>query len=204
MTKFLEETNIIDYSNQAIQKLAMSLSTDCKTDVEIAKKCFEYVRDNINHSGDHKDNISTCKASDVLKYKTGWCYAKSHLLAALLRANNIPCGFSYQRLTINDDGSGNKFSLHGLNSVHLKDFGWYRIDSRGNKYGVNAKFEPPHEKLAFPIRFQGEKNLTEIYPKPLDIIIDSLQKYQTYELMSNNLPDIELDGVDNKTLERNI
>ena len=39
---------------------------DNKTDIEIAKKCFEYVRDNINHTGDCKDNISTCKASDVL------------------------------------------------------------------------------------------------------------------------------------------
>ena len=40
MTKFLEESDIIDYSNLEIQKLAMSLSTDCKTDVEIAKKLF--------------------------------------------------------------------------------------------------------------------------------------------------------------------
>jgi len=68
MTKFLEETNIIDYSNQEIQKLAINLSANCKTDTEIAKNCFEYVRDNINHSGDFKDNITTCKASDVLKY----------------------------------------------------------------------------------------------------------------------------------------
>jgi len=61
MTKFLEETDIMDYSNEDIQKLALNLSADCKTDVEIAKKCFEYVRDNINHTGDHKDNISTKK-----------------------------------------------------------------------------------------------------------------------------------------------
>ena len=204
MTKFLKETDIIDYSNQEIQQLAKQLSQDCSTDIKISKKCFEYVRDNIEHSGDYKNDISTYKASDVLKYKTGWCYAKSHLLAALLRANNIPCGFSYQRLTINDDGSGDKFSLHGLNSVYLKNFGWYRIDARGNKDGVNAEFEPPHEKLAFPVRFKGEKNFIQIYSDPLDIIINSLKKYQTYELMSNNLPDIELSEIDNKTLERNI
>ena len=191
MTKFLEETNIIDYSNQEIQKLSKSLSIECKTDIEIVKKCFEYVRDNIHHSGDHKDNITTCKASDVLKYKTGWCYAKSHLLASLLRANNIPCGFSYQRLTISDDGSGDKFSLHGLNSVYLKDFGWYRIDARGNKKGVNAKFEPPKEKLAFPIRFNGEKDFTQIYSKPLHIIVEALSTHKTYDSMSKNLPDIK-------------
>jgi hypothetical protein len=70
MIKFLKETNIIDYSNQEIQNLAINLSTDCKSDIEIAKNCFEYVRNNINHSGDYKDNITTGKASDVLKYKT--------------------------------------------------------------------------------------------------------------------------------------
>ncbi|SFP94058.1 hypothetical protein SAMN05216234_1611, partial [Hydrogenimonas thermophila] len=62
MTKFLEETSIIDYSNEEIQKLAKTLVTNCKIDIEIAKKCFEYVRDNIRHSGDYKDNITTCKA----------------------------------------------------------------------------------------------------------------------------------------------
>jgi len=99
LTEFLEETNIIDYSNQNIQKLVKELSQNCRTDIEIAKNCFLFVRDNIRHTGDYKDNITTYKASDVLKYKTGWCYAKSHLLAALLRANNIPAGFCYQRLS---------------------------------------------------------------------------------------------------------
>ncbi|WP_419764259.1 MAG: transglutaminase-like domain-containing protein [Arcobacter sp.] len=198
MEKFLEETNIIDYSNQEIQKLAKGLSSGCKIDIEIVKKCFEFVRDEIRHSGDSKDNIVTLKASDVLKYKTGWCYVKSHLLAALLRANNIPCGLAYQRLTISDDGSGDKFCIHGLNSVYLKDFGCYRIDARGNKDGVNAKFDPPHEKLAFPIRFKGEKDLPKVYAKPLDIVIDSFKKHNNYIDMSNNLPDIKIDVIDNK------
>lgn len=93
-----------------------------------------------------------------------------------MRANSIPCGFSYQRLTINDDGSGGRYSLHGLNFVYLKNFGWYRVDARGNKDGVNAQFNPPHEKLAFPIRFVGEKDFANIYSEPLDIIVSSLKK----------------------------
>ena len=119
MTKFLEETNIIDYSNKEIQKLAKSISTNCKTDIEIAKNCFEYVIDNIHHSGDYKDNITTCKASDVLKYKTGWCYARSHLLASLLRANNIPTGFCYQRLSCSEYKK-DIYCLHGINAIYLK------------------------------------------------------------------------------------
>jgi len=192
MTNFLKETNIIDYSNPEIQKLAISLSTNSKTDTEIAKNCFKYVRDNIRHSGDHKDNITTCKASEVLKYKTGWCYAKSHLLAALLRANNIPTGFCYQRLSCSEYKK-DIYCLHGLNAIYLQDYGWYKVDARGNKDGVNAQFNPPIEKLAF-IPQENEFYLPKIYEEPLKVVINSLQKYKTYEEMINNFPDIEIDG----------
>jgi len=94
-------------------------------------------------------NPITCKASDVLAYGTGYFYAKSHLLAALLRANSIPAGLCYQRLSIFENGP--PYSLHGLNAIYLKNIGWYRADARGNKEGVDAQFTPPREKLAFPI-----------------------------------------------------
>ena len=79
-------------------------------------------------------NPVTCRASDVLKYRTGYCFAKSHLLAALLRANQIPAGLCYQRLTIDHppvQGSidtNPPHTLHGLNAVLLPEFGWYRMD----------------------------------------------------------------------------
>lgn len=63
MKKYLEETQIIDFTNPNIQKLSHELSKDSKSDKEIAKNCFLYVRDNIHHSGDFKDEITTCKAS---------------------------------------------------------------------------------------------------------------------------------------------
>ncbi len=118
MQEYLEKTKIIDFDNIEISNLAKELSKDCNTHEQIAKNCFLFVRDNIHHSGDFKDEITTCKASDVLKYKTGWCYAKSHLLAALLRANSIPTGFCYQRLFYQ-----NSYSIHGLNAVYLKNYG---------------------------------------------------------------------------------
>ena len=144
MNKYLESTEIIDYTNPEVYALAQVLAEGCKGDVQIAKHCFEYVRDEIQHSGDYKAEITTCKASDVLKHKTGWCYAKSHLLAALLRANGIPTALCYQRLSCSEYEEG-IYCLHGLNSIYLKEYGWYRVDARGNKEGVNAQFTPPHE-----------------------------------------------------------
>ncbi|MCJ7765377.1 MAG: hypothetical protein MUP09_05490 [Thiovulaceae bacterium] len=39
--------------------------------------------------GDAGEVITTCSARELLEHGTGWCYAKSHLLAALLRAYGI-------------------------------------------------------------------------------------------------------------------
>jgi len=50
-----------------IISLAYRLADRLSSDEDIAKSCFLYVRDEINHSGDYKDKITTYKASDVLK-----------------------------------------------------------------------------------------------------------------------------------------
>jgi transglutaminase-like putative cysteine protease len=186
---YLAETDIIDFSDPDIKALAATLAEGCVCDSEIAKKCFEYVRDEIRHSGDYRDNVTTCRASEVLKCGTGWCYAKSHLLAALLRANGIPAGFCYQRLSCSEYKK-DKFCLHGLNAVYLKAYGWYRVDARGNKEGVNAQFAPPHEQLAFQLQ-EDESELPEILSEPLDVVIEALRTRTTYEAMVGNFPDIK-------------
>jgi len=187
--QFLQESKIIDYSHPSISSLAKKLAKGYTTDEQIAKNCFEYVRDKITHSGDTKVNITTCTASDVLTHKTGWCYAKSHLLAALLRANGIPTGFCYQRLSCSEYEDG-IYCLHGLNAVYLKEYGWYRIDPRGNKEGINAQFTPPIEKLAF-IPQENEYDLPDIYAEPLDVVIEALQKNSCYSEIVENFPDIK-------------
>ncbi len=187
--KYLEETDIIDFSNVEIKNLAFELSKGCKTDEEIAKNVFLYVRDEIRHVGDYKLNINTCKSSDVLNQKVGWCYSKSHLVAALLRVNNIPTALCYQRLSCSEYVK-DIYCLHGLNAVYLKDYGWYRFDVRGNKEGVNAKFKPPFEKLAFDLH-ENEFDIEEKFSKPLDVVVEFLEtKFDSYEQMMKSIPDL--------------
>jgi transglutaminase-like putative cysteine protease len=142
----------------------------------------------------------TCAASEVLASGTGYCYAKSHLLAALLRANGIPAGFCYQRLSIDDAGA--RYSLHGLNAAHLPQCGWYRLDSRGNKPGVNAQFSPPIEQLAFHVNFPGEKDFPEILPDPLPMVVTALRAYSTWDALCKNLPDWDLPSLQSATFAR--
>jgi transglutaminase-like putative cysteine protease len=189
MDKYLATSEYIDWMCPEILAQARTLSKEASSSIEVAQKCFEFVRDEIKHSWDYKLNPVTCKASDVLKYRTGYCFAKSHLLAALCRANKIPAGLCYQRLAVNDDPL---FCLHGLNAVYLENFGWYRIDARGNKEGVTAIFNPPKEELAFSITKPGEADLPEIWFEPLLAITNVLEQSKNYQEVSDNLPDIDL------------
>ena len=190
MDKYLKETELVNFSNEAVKKLAQTLAKNSQNDEEISKNCFIYVRDKIHHSGDYKDDITTLRASDVLKYGTGWCYSKSILLAALLRANAIPTAFCYQRLSCSEYVK-DVYCLHGLNAIYLKAYGWYRVDSRGNKKGVNAEFTPPMEKLAFKLA-DNEFDLEELYSDPLDEVLNALKANTSYDMMIDNFPDIKL------------
>ena len=189
MQEYLKEDEYVDFSHPEIKLLASYLAGDLSSDEDIANACFLYVRDEIHHSGDYKDDMTTLKASDVLKYKTGWCYSKSILLAALLRANEIPTAFCYQRLSCSEYVK-DVYCLHGLNAIYLKDYGWYRVDARGNKEGVDAQFNPPHEKLAFELQ-EYEFDIDKLYSEPMDEVLDALQNNKTYDEMCKNLPDIK-------------
>jgi transglutaminase-like putative cysteine protease len=190
MQRYLAASTYIDFDTPDVFAAARRLAAGAASDADVARACFEFVRDEIRHSVDFKANPVTCKASDVLRHGTGYCYAKSHLLAALLRANGIPAGLCYQRLSVGDSGA--PYCLHGLNAVWLKDTGWYRIDARGNKPGVDARFAPPVEQLAFATRTREERMLPEIWAEPLSIVVDTLECYDTWDQVLANLPDVEL------------
>ncbi|MDE3020869.1 MAG: transglutaminase family protein [Pseudomonadota bacterium] len=188
--QYLASTPIIDWKHSLILGLSRKLFNQADSPLGLARLSFEWVRDNIRHSSDYRLNPVTCTASDVLSARTGFCFAKSHLLAAVLRANGIPAGICYQRLRYDDEGF--RYTLHGLNAVYLPETGWYRIDPRGDGQGISTCFNPPMEFLAFPADKQGEAMLPEIWPEPLPVVVEVLRASDTYEQVLENLPDLEL------------
>ncbi len=187
---FLQPSDIIDFTHTSVAAKARELAAGLEGDVAIAKACFLFVRDGIRHSGDYKDSPTTFKASEVLEKGSGWCYAKSILLAALLRANGIPAALCYQRLSCSEYKK-DVYCLHGLNAVYLKGYGWYRIDARGNKAGVDADFTPPVERPAFALQ-EGESDIEGFFAEPLPEVAMALRQNDTYEKMINNFPDIAM------------
>ncbi len=190
MRSYLASSEFIDWHHPDVSAKAAELAEGCLDKLQVAKHCFEFVRDEVRHSWDFQASQVTCRASDVLHHRTGYCYAKSHLLAALLRANGIPTGLCYQRLAVGEKGP--PYCLHGINAAYFEDHGWYRLDARGNKPGVQTEFTPPSERLAFATSGDGEADLPEIWFEPLPCVVETLLYCQTNKEVYENLPDIQL------------
>jgi transglutaminase-like putative cysteine protease len=189
MQAFLRATDVIDWRDPRVLACARELRGSASDPAVIAERCFAFVRDEVTHTADAGLDVVTCRASEVLAQRTGYCYAKSHLLAALLRANGIPAGFCYQRFAQGTDGR--TFMLHGLNAVWLDGHGWYRIDARGNRADVDAQFTPPVERLAFAVEQPeaGEIDSREVWPDPLPQVVHALQSHTSAQDLNHALPD---------------
>ncbi|GIQ69639.1 transglutaminase [Xylanibacillus composti] len=186
---YLQQSAYIDFQHASLQKLVTSFRQE--TELERIKAAFEYVRDEIRHSMDIRNEEVTRRASEVLEKGHGICYAKSHLLAALLRGMGIPSGITYQRLTLSDTPEDG-YCIHALNTVYVRELGkWIRLDARGNKEGIDAQFSTEEEKLAFPIRPEyDERDYGINFHEPHPAIIETLQTYtNSIEMCQVGLPE---------------
>ncbi|WP_327292489.1 transglutaminase-like domain-containing protein [Streptomyces sp. NBC_01198] len=174
LSAYLAAGDVIDHHDPQVLETAALLAQGTHNPHEYAEAAFEYVRDAIPHSFDSGDPRVSWRASDVLEQRNGICYAKSHALTALLRTRGIPAGLCYQRLT-EDDGSDP--ALHGLIALRLPGTDrWSRLDARGNKPGVDARFSLATERLAFPVRPElGERDYPLVYASPLPAVVACLR-----------------------------
>lgn len=187
MDEYLQATEVIDCGHPTIVAAAAEIAGEAVDDEIVAERCFVWVRDSVRHSVDHQLPVVTCAASEVLRHRAGFCYAKSHLLAALLRARGVPAALCYQRLA--EDESATRFFLHGLVAIHLKRHGWYRVDPRGERPGVVCGFAPPVERLPYAPRLPGERDLPERFPDALACVVTTLRRWPTAAAVRAHLPD---------------
>jgi transglutaminase-like putative cysteine protease len=180
---------LIQYSTPDIQELIRSIKARTDTKNERARLAFEFVRDEIRHSFDTGFPGVTIGATQVLEQKEGICFAKSHLLASLLRGMDIPTGFCYQRV-LRKGTIESGYALHGLNALYLDDIGWIRVDPRGNKPGIDSQFSMETEKLAYPIRTElGEVDYPGVYTVPLPSVIKSMIESNSSQELFFNRPE---------------
>ena len=187
---YLKPTPWIDFDHAEIQAHLAAHPADGRPDEVVIRETFEFVRDDVAHSWDVGSRRVTRRASEVLRYGEGICYAKTHLLAALLRGRGIPSGLCYHRLTLGDTPETG-YCLHALNTVYLAaQDRWTRLDARGNKLGVDAQFSLGEECLAFPVRPElGEIDYGVNLADPPPAITRALEEHTDCRVLyAHNLP----------------
>ena len=189
LSEYLVSDAIVDWQTPAVREKALELTGLLSGEVAKARCLYEWVRDNISHAADAGLDIVTCTASEVLQHGTGICFAKSHLLAALLRAVAIPAGFCYQVLRVAPPVD-NEPVLHGFNAIYLATLDkWLRVDARGNTKGINAQFSINKEQLAFAMDPLADEFIYEtIFAAPVSIVVNKLKRYKRRSDLWQDLP----------------
>ena len=128
--EYLKPSAWVDFDHPDVQGHLAAHPWEGRSEEAVIRADFEFVRDQVAHSWDIQSRRVTGRASDVLRHREGICYAKSHLLAALLRGRGIPAGLCYQRLTLGDTPDTGH-CVHALNAVWRSPrgrhgFGWTR------------------------------------------------------------------------------
>ncbi|MFE3762468.1 transglutaminase family protein [Streptomyces sp. NPDC059104] len=184
---YLASDEAIDHGRPLVRETADALWTATGDAYSYAEAAFEFVRDTIPHSADSGDARVSWRASDVLGTRNGICHAKAHALVALLRARGIPAALCYQLLAADD---GSRTVVHGLVALRLPGAGrWARVDPRGNKPGVDARFTLDHERLAFPVRPElGEADHPELHAAPHPAALKALQESADRQELWRKLP----------------
>ncbi|MGC3954120.1 MAG: transglutaminase family protein [Propionicimonas sp.] len=168
---YLDGSAVVDLDHPDVRATHAELVRNVADPVAAARTIYGFVRDQIRHSLDAGDRQVALSASDVLRHRTGLCYAKSHLAAALFRRSGIPAGLCYQLLQ-----DGDRLVLHGLVAVHLAG-GWHRLDVRGNKPGVTAEFSLEAEDLAFDLDpARGEVDLPDLLADAAPSVVEALRR----------------------------
>lgn len=184
-----ENPPVISFNTPLVNELIRTIKSRTDDPLQRAKIAFEFVRDEVHHSFDAEGKEVIITSEDALKKKEGICFAKSHLLASLLRGMGIPTGFCYQRV-LRKGTVENGYALHGLNAAYTPATGWFRLDPRGNKPGVDSQFSTNEEKLAYPIRENlGEVDYPVVYAEPLTTVIKSMEESKDCNELFYKRPD---------------
>ncbi|MEZ4331122.1 MAG: transglutaminase-like domain-containing protein [Myxococcota bacterium] len=212
--RYLEDTITIDWQTPSVMEAGRRLLAGLDEAGARVERLFRFVRDEIDHSFDldeealarRADRSSAahasqsdrrgiaCRASEVLALGHGLCFAKSHLLAALLRIAGHPAGFCYARLV--DDERPRRFVLHGFVAAFWSPSRrWLLLDPRGDRpqarppIETSCRFVEPFSLAWIPDPERGESLLPFVYKRPARRIVDWLERVPDRATLRRTLPD---------------
>lgn len=132
--RYLEQTKMLDYENESIQRLIKERKWKNMSEFECIQSVYNYIRDEILFGYNVDDSIP---ASKVLKDGYGQCNTKGTLFMAILRACNIPCrvhGFTIDKILQKGAMTGIVYKNAPKNVFHS----WVEIFFEGTWYELEG------------------------------------------------------------------
>lgn len=134
MNEYLEETKLLDYECDSIQKLVETRKWKSLDDFHKIQEAHNFIRDEIKFGYNVDDTIA---ASKVLADGYGQCNTKATLFMAILRALGIPCrlhGFTIRKELQKGAMTGLAFIFAPENVVHS----WVEVFYEGKWYNLEG------------------------------------------------------------------
>lgn len=134
MKKYLQETRMLNFNHDQIQKLIKEKGWSTDDDFQRILKIYNFIRDEIAFGYNTDDTIS---ASEVLKDGYGQCNTKGTLFMALLRAVGIPCrmhGFTIDNKLQKGAMTGIVYKLAPQSIIHS----WVEVQYKERWYNIEG------------------------------------------------------------------
>jgi len=199
----LLDDEIIDHSQNDIISIVSSLTEGVNDYWDTVQRLFEFVRDKIVFDfAPEIEGPEDWQASTILKKGSGFCHQKAILLAAFLRASELPVALVFQEVIDHVILSSRyekllpngRLPLHALVAVNINDK-WYRLDATldadlcSSKGYRLTKVVPGEEALLPKLTLKGNPHFTieselgyfESYPEEFrDILLENWNEWNSW------------------------
>jgi len=170
----LQGDEIIDHSQNDIITIVSSLTEGVNDYWDTVQRLFEFVRDKIFFDfAPEIEGPEDWQAATILKKGSGFCHQKAILLAAFLRASELPAALVFQEVIDHVILSSRyekllpngRLPLHALVAVNINDK-WYRLDATldaglcSSKGYRLTKVVPGEETLLPKLTLKGNPHFT--------------------------------------------
>ena len=173
--EYLAATEFIDWNNEAISRHAREVTAGAQRFRQKAVRLYYDVRDGIQYDPYRiEPSREAFKASAILRKGYGYCVAKAILLAALLRACEIPCRLHFADVRnhlaterLKKMMQTDTFYYHGYNDVWLDGY-WIKVTPTFNmslceKFGVKPlDWDGTQDAVFHPYDMEGRRHMEYI------------------------------------------
>lgn len=137
--RYLQAENGIESDSTTIINLARNLTIDCSTQLDKARKLFEYVNSSFDYE---RINQDTHSALETIRIGKGVCEDFSLAYIALCRASGIPArlvrGYRFNDADLKSGETDLKSFAHAWAEVNLPAEGWVTVEPTFT-YSINGK-----------------------------------------------------------------